>query len=195
MKTLKKIKKYSVEVEKIINHFNNYFYIQGVSSPRNFICLYNISGDSEKIGFLNVEYFNYLNIKIINEIDNFVEIIKMDFQPKKIWVSFYTPKTGLDFHYDNIGRHIVNLNIDDHFYYLELTPVHDKNDTNGSQIEKMSQLLHNDMETFLSQFKKNKDNKILTLEEGSVYMYDEVVSHTFYNNSENKVRVSFIFDV
>ena len=36
---------------------------------------------------------------------------------------------------------------------------------------------------------------VLKLDLGCVYTYDEPVSHSFYNNSENKIRISLIFDL
>ena len=206
MKTLIKIKDYSDKIKNIIDFLDKYEYVDGVSPKRKFACLYNVSGDNEQTVILDSTVINIFPEVVFKEFYNILEIIKEDINIKKAWIALYPPKDGLDFHFDNTNRVIMNLNRNDEFYYMELNPPKVPVVLNGEKLPRRwggteyceyMQTVYKKLEfdKFLEEAKLNEENNVLKLDLGCVYTYDEPVSYSFYNNSENKIRISLIFDL
>lgn len=200
MFTLDKVCDFSGKLEKLISLIDNIDNTKKILHGKVFNMVYSSTPTNEIVSPSTNDSIRDLGQEIIKELEIAIDLVVETFNPQKVWLVFYTPKTGLDFHFDYSRRYILPINTDEKFYYYELVlptgddphnPPYGPSDYCNLYSKKIKELPENEFnEIFVSE-----GNRILKLEAGCVYTYMDPVGHTVLNRHETKVRCSIVFDL
>jgi len=200
MDTLVKIADFSNELSKLTNLIDGIDNSNRILHVKVFDMVYSSTPSNEIVSPSTNDSIKDLGSEIIDEIDKAIKLIIENFNPQKVWLVFYTPNSGLDFHYDNSIRYILPINTDEKFYYYELVlpigddphhPPYGPSDYCNLYSKKIKELPE---EEFNQKFVSD-GNRILKLEPGCVYTYVDSVGHTVLNRHKTKIRCSIVFDL
>lgn len=206
MNEIKKIMEIEHEsLDYISNFFDNFdFY----NSNKNICSEGNIRNDFiyyNKNVPLDGNYYVTIDKSIINsfedknlssEIHNFVDYLKTLYNLKYLWIMIYSPKSKLDFHWDQgKNRHVISLNHDQRFFNYENNVRNGT--TNPNKIDLYNsklRLLKNNIDEFNEFFIEDSNlSTIHVLDTKSVYVFGNSL-HTFVNDS-NKIRAALVFEI
>lgn len=137
----------------------------------------------------------YQNGAVFAEVKEAIKELTERFEIKYLWVMAYPPKDKLSFHSDNfVNRHSLTFNHDPKFYNYEF--LCDNNP--GTYLQGFNDNFNLDWKT-LDDFNEyflgcHENCQINALDPQSIYTFGDTI-HAFANDSEDKVRFNFIFEI
>lgn len=200
MYTLEKVFDFSDKLQKLISLIDNVDNTKRILHGKVFDLVYSSTPTKEIVSPSKNDSIKDLGQEIINEIEMTIDLVVEKFSAQKVWLVFYTPNAGLDFHFDYSRRYILPINTDEKFYYYELVlpigddphhPPYGPNDYCNLYSKKIKELPE---EEFNQKFVSD-GNRILKLEPGCVYTYVDPVGHTVLNRHKTKIKCSIVFDL
>ena len=132
---------------------------------------------------------------LLDDVKLAIKELAENFEIKYLWIMAYPPKDKLSFHADNFSnRHSLTFNYDERFYNYEFMCEQNP----GLHIQDFNDNFNLDWQTldgFNEYFINHHENcKITSLDPQSIYTFGETI-HAFANDSEDKVRFNFIFEI
>lgn len=153
---------------------------------------------------IDMNFFSwYQNGILLTDIKQSIKEITEKFEVKYLWVMAYPPKDRLPFHFDGYAnRHSLTFNYNEKFYNyefnLEMTPgdstpvapehslgeFNDKFNSAGETLDSFNNFFIN----------YHENCKITAMESQSIYTFGNTI-HSFANDTDDKVRFNFIFEI